>query len=231
MTDLCCLSLDQPWASLVAIGVKTIETRSWPTKHRGRIGIASTVKRPKGGALGRVFRTTNDRRQQGFCLLRPGQVIQADPVDEENFPLLLPLGAIVATANIVDCVPIVEWGTDPQRDHITVGKDGGLRAWHFVPESLPLAWQALDPAKRASAGGSNEDDRTDQLPYGDFTPGRWAWLLDDVRPTTERCPACWGDGYEPTDVERRLSCQLCSGAGVCDPIPVKGKQRLWRWTP
>ena len=26
-------------------------------------------------------------------------------------------------------------------------------------------------------------DVTDQLPYGDFAPGRWAWLLTNVQPT------------------------------------------------
>lgn len=36
------LSLKQPWASYVAIGRKTIETRTWPTKHRGKILIVSS---------------------------------------------------------------------------------------------------------------------------------------------------------------------------------------------
>ncbi len=29
------LSIRQPWAYLIASGIKTIENRSWPTKHRG----------------------------------------------------------------------------------------------------------------------------------------------------------------------------------------------------
>jgi hypothetical protein len=33
------LTLTQPWASLVAIGAKSIETRSWGTKFRGPIAI------------------------------------------------------------------------------------------------------------------------------------------------------------------------------------------------
>lgn len=33
------LSFTQPWASLVAIGAKQIETRSWNTTHRGLIAI------------------------------------------------------------------------------------------------------------------------------------------------------------------------------------------------
>ncbi|MFL5577327.1 MAG: ASCH domain-containing protein [Gemmatimonadaceae bacterium] len=33
------LTLTQPWATLVAIGAKTIETRSWPTHYRGEVAI------------------------------------------------------------------------------------------------------------------------------------------------------------------------------------------------
>jgi hypothetical protein len=31
------LTLHQPWATLVALGAKQIETRSWPTRHRGLV--------------------------------------------------------------------------------------------------------------------------------------------------------------------------------------------------
>jgi activating signal cointegrator 1 len=34
-----CISLWQPWASLVAIGAKRIETRSWLTSYRGPLAI------------------------------------------------------------------------------------------------------------------------------------------------------------------------------------------------
>lgn len=33
------LSVLQPWASLIAIGAKRYETRSWRTDHRGPIAI------------------------------------------------------------------------------------------------------------------------------------------------------------------------------------------------
>lgn len=36
------ISLKQPWASYVAIGRKTIETRTWPTKYRGKLLIVSS---------------------------------------------------------------------------------------------------------------------------------------------------------------------------------------------
>ena len=40
------ISLKQPWASMIAHGRKTIETRKWPTKFRGDILIVSS-KNPR----------------------------------------------------------------------------------------------------------------------------------------------------------------------------------------
>lgn len=37
------ISLHQPWASMIQQGSKTIETRIWPTKHRGDLLICSTL--------------------------------------------------------------------------------------------------------------------------------------------------------------------------------------------
>lgn len=41
------LSVKQPWAWLIASGRKTIETRTWQTKHRGPILIVSSKGRMK----------------------------------------------------------------------------------------------------------------------------------------------------------------------------------------
>jgi len=38
------ISLHQPWASMIAHGQKTIETRSWSTGYRGELLICSTKK-------------------------------------------------------------------------------------------------------------------------------------------------------------------------------------------
>ena len=40
------LSIKQPWASLIASGEKTIETRTWPTSHRGPLLIVSSKSPP-----------------------------------------------------------------------------------------------------------------------------------------------------------------------------------------
>ncbi|XP_053949748.1 activating signal cointegrator 1 [Anastrepha ludens] len=41
-----CLSMHQPWASLLVEGIKKHEGRVWYSEHRGRLWIASTVKDP-----------------------------------------------------------------------------------------------------------------------------------------------------------------------------------------
>lgn len=41
------VSLYQPYASLMAVGEKQYETRSWPTKHRGPIAIHATIGFPR----------------------------------------------------------------------------------------------------------------------------------------------------------------------------------------
>ena len=40
------LSLWQPWAQLVALGVKRYETRSWSTQHRGPLLVHAARRRP-----------------------------------------------------------------------------------------------------------------------------------------------------------------------------------------
>lgn len=49
-----CLTLHQPWATLIAEGAKRYETRSWPTDFRGYLAIhaGQTVDRDFAGASG-----------------------------------------------------------------------------------------------------------------------------------------------------------------------------------
>ncbi|KAJ3593939.1 hypothetical protein NHX12_006272 [Muraenolepis orangiensis] len=41
-----CLSMHQPWASLLVKGIKRKEGRTWYTSHRGRLWIAAAAKKP-----------------------------------------------------------------------------------------------------------------------------------------------------------------------------------------
>ena len=40
------ISLLQPWATLIMLGYKEFETRSWATKHRGPLAIAASAGKP-----------------------------------------------------------------------------------------------------------------------------------------------------------------------------------------
>lgn len=207
------LTLWQPWASLIAEGVKTIETRSWkaPDDLIGdTIAIHAAARKPPAGL--RLGPQTSVVAQE-FLVSRDGRLL-ADLCNEEMIPLHL--GAIVATARLVDCLPMI--GDEDMRP------DEG-------------EYVVLDGYGHARIG-PHLHDLSDQVPYGDFAPGRWAWLLDDIAKVEDRCPWCGGDCHEPL-AEMGELCRLCSHVGtdyhergrVAGPIPAKGRQRLWRWSP
>lgn len=82
------ISILQPWATLIAIGAKKIETRSWDTKYRGPLGIHASKKMT--------------REQKELCQAEP--FLQALSGIEE-----LPLGAIIGVANLDSTFPTEEF--------------------------------------------------------------------------------------------------------------------------
>lgn len=146
------LTLHQPWASLIALGVKTIETRSWSTKYRGPLAIHAGLK----GAQGELDLFSCERDGSGYLLRGP-----------IAWPYRLPLGAIVATCTLVDVVLIdsLEHDAEAPREYERI-----------VDFTLH---QGLSHLRRMS-GGWGITNVEDQRPFGDFTPGRFAWLLADV---------------------------------------------------
>ena len=50
------LSIKEPYASLILNGMKTIETRTWRTKYRGKILLCAS-KKPKSDISGKAFAT------------------------------------------------------------------------------------------------------------------------------------------------------------------------------
>lgn len=71
------LSLLQPWATLVVIGAKTIETRSWSTRHRGPLFIHAS---------------------QG----KAGEIFAEDPLFKKYIPQFnaLPFGKIIGSVHL-----------------------------------------------------------------------------------------------------------------------------------
>jgi hypothetical protein len=82
------ISLWQPWATLVAIGAKQYETRSWSMKYRGLLAIHAAKRM--------------DLLQKEFCLQDPFySVLHAKGYTVGN----LPLGGIVAVVKIIEITP------------------------------------------------------------------------------------------------------------------------------
>ncbi len=43
-TNMKAITIWQPYAQAIALGLKTYETRSWPTKYRGKIAVHASIK-------------------------------------------------------------------------------------------------------------------------------------------------------------------------------------------
>jgi activating signal cointegrator 1 len=166
------LTLTQPWASLVAVGAKVIETRSWSTSYRGPLAIHAAKGFPlqarrlciPGPGLG---------RPSLFCdALRGGGI--SGPMQRTRFRVTtgdLPLGAVVATCELVACRKLAGY-TD-------AGPVFDDESW--IDEYLA----ATDLIRRASRHHSWEQESA----FGDYSPGRYAWFLDNIRQLDEPTPA------------------------------------------
>jgi len=87
------LSLWQPWASLIALGVKTIETRSWATWYRGPLLIHAAKKR------------INFARDVFADLPFADQLAWGEVLKEHGIRMdALPYGKVVASVNLDACV-------------------------------------------------------------------------------------------------------------------------------
>lgn len=201
------LTLHQPWASLIAVGAKTIETRGRRTSYRGPLLIHAGKAIPDPMLL------------EGFWPLL---------TDEQNLVVDdLTLGAVVASCQLIDCVEI--GGPTTFSTGIVEGEEPETAGMDVIVHHPALG--ILDECLILDRWHGGCEDVSDQLPFGDFSPGRYAWLLDDVKSTTKRCPRCWGEGTLPPE---DWPCDLCSlpedtirGSGFCTPVPMRGRQGLW----
>ncbi|KAM3926161.1 activating signal cointegrator 1 isoform 2-T2 [Leptodactylus fuscus] len=83
-----CLSMHQPWASLLVAGIKRVEGRSWYSAHRGRLWIAAAAKRPSPQEI-------SDLEASYRVLLHK----------DIHFPKDYPTGCLLGCVDIVDCLP------------------------------------------------------------------------------------------------------------------------------
>ncbi|XP_072409323.1 activating signal cointegrator 1 isoform X1 [Chiloscyllium punctatum] len=85
--DGMCLSMHQPWASLLVRGIKRAEGRSWYTSHRGRLWIAAAAKRPSPQEIMEIegtYRAMHDK--------------------DIEFPKDYPTGCLLGCVDVIDCV-------------------------------------------------------------------------------------------------------------------------------
>lgn len=134
------ITIHQPWASLISIGAKRFETRGWKTNYRGPIAIHASKKDPKlmiqslpHGVQVSVFDSFYDRLN-----IASGAISH------------MPTGAIVATANLVECYKI----------HVDHTGDIVL-----MLGGIPKVWIGKDSPETS---------------FGHYEDGRYAWLLQDV---------------------------------------------------
>lgn len=80
------LTIKQPWASLIAHGIKDIENRTWKTNFRGRIYIHCS-------------KPTKFNVQ-----MTDPQMVAAMPVMMQAVEGTMPFGAIIGEVDIIDCV-------------------------------------------------------------------------------------------------------------------------------
>ncbi|KAL0277655.1 UNVERIFIED_CONTAM: hypothetical protein PYX00_004875 [Menopon gallinae] len=94
MTDNgACLSLHQPWASLLVSGIMRFEGRTWYTSHRGRLWIAAASRHP----------TEDDIKdaERFFREVRAGEDLQ--------FPKSYPTSVLLGCVSVTDCLPQEEY--------------------------------------------------------------------------------------------------------------------------
>jgi hypothetical protein len=143
------LTLTQPWASLVALDEKRIETRSWPAPATLRQGARFAIH------AGKNLSPVGGRRGlEDLCASEPfrAALFERGPFRD---PSELPLGAVVCSVELAGCI---------RTENCDFRSTATWVYPHFV-------------------GAEHERD------FGDYTPGRHAWLLRGLLPVAEPIPA------------------------------------------
>jgi activating signal cointegrator 1 len=101
------ITVIQPWATLIALGEKKFETRSWATKYRGELGIHASKKIDREACrISPIVETLN----------KHGIVTFDD----------LPTGVILATARLDNSYEI---HIDHSGDEVLLTPDGSPEFW------------------------------------------------------------------------------------------------------
>lgn len=153
------LTIWQPWASLIACGAKQFETRSWATKYRGAIAIHAAMKDPNKLSL-----LDKEALEQ----------IVREEINAGRCPTwsLMPRGAVIATAELVNVWHIV---TRPALDMDNA-------------RDIDIAGESMVGNKVDELFGRYFVPTRKEIALGDWTPGRYAWELTNVKILPEPIP-------------------------------------------
>lgn len=194
-------------AALVAAGVQSVLTfAKRPAVEAGeRLAIHARNAGRRGDSAGEWMLDADE--QMGWQAWRRS----------DGWALPVHFGCIVASAAVEAVVPIY---AGP--------------AVRGVGNGFYVVGAFLDRRREGTGDDFSVVGYDDQLPFADFTPGRWAVLLTDVARTEDRCPACWGRAFDCDHPRHGMSlgciCGVCD-SGTCPPIPWRGHPGIWRWEP
>uniref|UniRef100_A0A5B7BSP0 ASCH domain-containing protein n=1 Tax=Davidia involucrata TaxID=16924 RepID=A0A5B7BSP0_DAVIN len=103
-----CLTMHQPWASLLVHGIKRIEGRSWPVPIRGRLWIHAASKVPDDATI---------KAMEDFYR----EIYAVNGITDLKFPKHYPVSRLIGCVEVVGCVRCEE-----------------LTCWKEVPEGVRL---------------------------------------------------------------------------------------------
>ncbi|EYU32549.1 hypothetical protein ABFS82_14G025300 [Erythranthe guttata] len=106
-----CLTMHQPWASLLVYGIKRIEGRSWPSPIRGRLWIHAAGKVPEAETI---------KAMEDFYR----EIYAMNGITDIKFPEHYPVSRLLGCVDVVGCVTCEE-----------------LVNWEDVPASVRLEGQ------------------------------------------------------------------------------------------
>uniref|UniRef100_A0A0E0FY21 ASCH domain-containing protein n=1 Tax=Oryza nivara TaxID=4536 RepID=A0A0E0FY21_ORYNI len=101
-----CLTMHQPWASLLVHGIKRVEGRSWPSPLTGRLWIHAASKVPEAGTI---------KAMEEFYR----EIYALDGITNITFPHHYPVSRLLGCVEVVGCVTSQE-----------------LASWEHVPQSV-----------------------------------------------------------------------------------------------
>ncbi|XP_065852496.1 uncharacterized protein [Euphorbia lathyris] len=106
-----CLTMHQPWASLLIYGIKRIEGRSWPAPIRGRLWIHAASKVPEEATI---------KAMEDFYR----EIYAVNEIIDIKFPEHYPVSRLLGCVEVVGCVRGEE-----------------VASWEAIPEGVRLEGQ------------------------------------------------------------------------------------------